>query len=699
AEDGSSEIYIVTVIIDPNTEKKILTYSFQGITPPATGTINNSTQTIQVNIPHSVSRLGLVATFTLSDHATAFVGGVQQVSGTTANDFDVVVTYVIQAQDGSTTSWQVTVTNNPVQTAKQITAYSFQALNPPVTGTIDQTALTIDLEVPYGTDVTALVATFTNSYLSTVDIGGVAQVSGTTANDFTNPVVYTVTAEDGSSNDYTVTVTIHPASSAKDMLTFLFEAAKNAALTADAIGVIDQTARTINVEVPDETDRTALVATFTSSPITTVRIRSLGIQQSGVTINDFTNPVVYEVYAQDGTMKDYLVSVYESVDVTPPVVSNAAQTVSNLQGMFVVVRSNEDDGKVYIIKTGVAQSSVAQLEAAVAAGNGRSAYVTAADTDIPISTFNMTPGVYYAYAIDAAGNMSAKGTNAITIQDQMPPTVSVDAQTISNAPFNVVNIRSSDASGFVYLIIEGVPQANKAQLDAAVVANQGAKNFVIAANTDAPVSIAGLVPGNYHAYAVDMSNNMSNASANVVVITQASRLKSIMAYSFNQLNPPAIGQITGTEISVVVPVGTDVTNLVASFTLSPLSKAFVGLVEQVSGVSPNNFTTPVIYTVEAEDASTLDYQVTVSFNTGINDLPWSHQIRVYPNPFQDELITETPEPADRIEVVNVMGQVIDLINKPDATLIRWHTTSWEKGLYLIRVYKDGQLTAMEKLIK
>ena len=110
-------------------------------------------------------------------------------------------------------------------------------------------------------------------------------------------------------------------------------------------------------------------------------------------------------------------------------------------------------------------------------------------------------------------------------------------------------------------------------------------------------------------------------------------------------------------------MGTDVTNLVASFTLSPLSKAFVGLVEQVSGVSPNNFTTPVIYTVEAEDASTLDYQVTVSFNTGINNLPWSHQIRVYPNPFQDELITETPEPADRIEVVNVMGQVIDLIEK------------------------------------
>ena len=34
-----------------------------------------------------------------------------------------------------------------------------------------------------------------------------AQVSGSTANDFSNSVVYTVTAEDSSSVNYTVTVT------------------------------------------------------------------------------------------------------------------------------------------------------------------------------------------------------------------------------------------------------------------------------------------------------------------------------------------------------------------------------------------------------------------------------------------------------------------------------------------------------------
>jgi hypothetical protein len=49
------------------------------------------------------------------------------------------------------------------------------------------------------------VANFTTTGAS-VSVGATAQVSGTTANDFTSPVDYTVTAADGSTVDYTVTV-------------------------------------------------------------------------------------------------------------------------------------------------------------------------------------------------------------------------------------------------------------------------------------------------------------------------------------------------------------------------------------------------------------------------------------------------------------------------------------------------------------
>ena len=89
--------------------------------------------------------------------------------------------------------------------AKAITAFSFAS--PAATGVINETNHTIAVSVPTGTNVTALVASFTTTGES-VAVGATAQVSGTTPNDFTSPVIYTVTAADTSTQDYTVTVTV-----------------------------------------------------------------------------------------------------------------------------------------------------------------------------------------------------------------------------------------------------------------------------------------------------------------------------------------------------------------------------------------------------------------------------------------------------------------------------------------------------------
>lgn len=107
----------------------------------------------------------------------------------------------------------IIVNVNTVQTvapvlssAKDMTSFSFDGLTPAVTGTITGTSIT--LTVPNATDVTVLVATFANSTASAITVGATTQVSGITVNDFTSPVTYTVTAEDGTIATYTVTVTI-----------------------------------------------------------------------------------------------------------------------------------------------------------------------------------------------------------------------------------------------------------------------------------------------------------------------------------------------------------------------------------------------------------------------------------------------------------------------------------------------------------
>ena len=91
----------------------------------------------------------------------------------------------------------------PLSSEKSITAFSFTS--PAATGSIGQSANTILVNVPSGTNVAGLVANFTTTGRS-VTVGGTIQTSGVTSSDFTSPVIYTVTAADGSTQNYLVTV-------------------------------------------------------------------------------------------------------------------------------------------------------------------------------------------------------------------------------------------------------------------------------------------------------------------------------------------------------------------------------------------------------------------------------------------------------------------------------------------------------------
>ena len=99
---------------------------------------------------------------------------------------------------------KLTLTGAGVANAKEMT--SFEIASPiAAIGVITGTDIAVD--VPFNTDVTRLVPNFTTTGLS-VSVGANLQVSGTTVQNFTNPVVYTVAAADGTTKSYTVTVTV-----------------------------------------------------------------------------------------------------------------------------------------------------------------------------------------------------------------------------------------------------------------------------------------------------------------------------------------------------------------------------------------------------------------------------------------------------------------------------------------------------------
>ncbi len=89
---------------------------------------------------------------------------------------------------------------------KLITAFSIVVDDKTIEGNINQSDFKIEVTIPHEAPLSPLVAHFTISQGATVNIGGKEQKSGITSNDFSQPVTYSVVAEDGSSQNYIVTV-------------------------------------------------------------------------------------------------------------------------------------------------------------------------------------------------------------------------------------------------------------------------------------------------------------------------------------------------------------------------------------------------------------------------------------------------------------------------------------------------------------
>lgn len=80
----------------------------------------------------------------------------------------------------------------------------------------------------------------------------------------------------------------------------------------------------------------------------------------------------------------------------------------------VTINSNKV-GIVYLIKDDVDQSTLSDLEAAIAANNGAKSNITTPNTAVSVLTNALNAGTYYAYAVDADENISTKGLNSILV--------------------------------------------------------------------------------------------------------------------------------------------------------------------------------------------------------------------------------------------------------------------------------------------
>ncbi|GBU27104.1 hypothetical protein R84B8_00627 [Treponema sp. R8-4-B8] len=314
----------------------------------------------------------------------------------------------------------------PKSSAKAITAFTFAS--PAATGTIDETAKTIGVTVPYGTEINALTPTVTHTG---------ASYSPTGAQDFTNSVTYTVTAEDGSTQNYAVTVTIASVS-AKAITAFYFT-------NPLATGTIDETEKTISVTVPFGTTVTALTPTVTH----------IGASYIPTGAQNFTVPVTYTVTAHDNSTQDYTVTVTVApIGGTAPTITTASLPNGVVGTAYnQTLTANGDTPITWTLDGGTLPTGLSIT------GNA----ITGTPTTAATSTFTVK-------ATNAAGSVTKQLSitiNGATLSKAATPTASPSAGTYTSVQSVTLNTTTADAK--IYYTTNGTnPTASSSLYSGAI---------------------------------------------------------------------------------------------------------------------------------------------------------------------------------------------------------------------------------------
>ncbi|MBO0593401.1 PKD domain-containing protein, partial [Cellulophaga sp. E16_2] len=297
-------------------------------------------------------------------------------------DFSNPVIYTVTAQDETIQAYTVNVTVEGNE-AKDITDFIIDGVDGVITGT------NISLTLPAGTDVTALSPTFTHTGTFVNPASGVAQ-------DFTNPVDYTVTAADGTTQIYTVTVSLTPAlSSDNDITSFVIDG---------VAGVISGT--TITVTLPAGTDVSAL------SP--TIDHEGNSINPASETPQDFTTPVNYTVTAIDSSTNIYIVTVnLEAIANQAPIaLADVFTVIENSSDNILDVLDNDSDPDGTVL-TIIAIETPINGTATIAPGGQSILYTATTGND------------RFDYTIEDEDGATTMGTIDVNVVPNQNPTVDI----------------------------------------------------------------------------------------------------------------------------------------------------------------------------------------------------------------------------------------------------------------------------------
>jgi len=624
-----------TTVLSP--AKEIISFSI----PQQVGnTIINSTNAIiSLKVAYGTSLTNLTPTITVSPQAT--INPATQV----ARDFTNAVNYVVTAQNASTKTWTVTVTVAPF-VSSEAEIINFTHASQANSAVINSANATVDLQIYEGTGLTSLSPNITISTGA-----GIVPINGTLLN-FTNPVVYTVTAADSTKKDWTATITEIPLlSNEAEILTFV--------LTEQTGGAnINSQDTTINIEVNNQTSLSSL------SPVITISNNASINPPSNATLS-FDTPVQYTVTAENGTsQKIWTVTVTKAP-------SNAAE----------------------ILTFAFPEETVA-------------ATINAADTTISIEVAytadlaNLTP------TITISQGATINPLNNIANDFTLPVNYTVTAEDgITQKIWTVIVTKApQSADVIVKWDFPNTPDDNIA--DDGIISNLTKTINTTAAATPS-YSEVGASTNCAKVLAWDNGSGtkywtVEFSTLNYKDITVSSKQNSTSRGPKNFKLQYRI-DINGTWTDVpngVITVGSNWTggflnNLALPIECTNQTSVFL------RWIMTSN-TSVYLLAVNADAASLIDdiiikgmFDITLS-STELNLTAY----KLYPNPVNEYLNIDFGENISqgKVELINIEGKTIDMINIENNNHIQINTSNYATGLYIVRIISAERISYV-KIVK
>ena len=634
AEDNSTQEYTVTV----NREKSAAKAITEAVLTKTGGTpvkakISEEDKTVTFTLPVGTRDADVAAMtlkFTCSQYASIKLDGETsdwptdgKLCGMKLNE---AKTFVVTAENDSTEQYTVLIVRGK-SSAKEIT----NALLPAKAGDttslatvkIDNTKKTVDFTLPAGTDTSKLsemILKLTVSDYATV------KKSGDTDNwpaegkacgmELDKTATFTVTAENGETQDYKVTIT-RTKSSEKD-ITAAVLLNQTGDTTPFARAEISETE--IIFTLPSDTDKSVLNSIgmkylkLTYPESATVKMKdgyddatnggyrwSNGDIMCNMSIN---SPVKFTVTAENSSTKEYTIEIKYTAPAAPTL-SNGSATRTSKTGATVKFTSSEAGNYFYkVVDHGAAVPTVDTSKSGTAAVKG--------ENTITLSNLTEDARDIYIVVVGAAGGESAALKVEIPAYGSDADTPDTGAYKISiSAPKGgTITTNRTKADKGDEIIVTVTPDNGYQMVS-------GSLTYTLATKGGETKTISN---GRFTMPAGDVSITCKWETATMTA-------KGITSFSINGV-AGAVNNTTNT-ITITMPRGTDVTKLTPTISTNGVKSLTPGSGETV------NFTNSVNYTATMEDGSTKTYTVTVYVEKGtlsdqfwdkltdfVNQIPW-----------------------------------------------------------------------------